>query len=332
MSIARLTRALALVAALLWALAAARPASARDLPAWFTVTAPGGWSHLDKRSEDIAGNLRMESQLGTSGFRADASMWASAAPPATADAAFLVTWLRTTEPMAEAGAAVRAQLDRMRAIPDTASLSPGQAALDHWQQSVDRGVVHARLSWRHLDNQTQSVVRTAILHTAEGELRQVSAECLRSVGGNDEPWQQCLRALDSLTIALPEARRQPLAAAILPDAADSDAALGTGPRTGTPLVLGVQGPGDQGLRGQDVPPIAVARPEQSGYRVWLYLVGALLVLIGVYIPFRSHVRSRTKAEEDEWEEEDSELHRVVRRAKSHGGLDSAEAKETKENQ
>lgn len=299
MTIARLPRALAPVAALLWALAAAPPALARDLPAWFTVTPPGGWSQLDRRAEDIAGNLRMESQLDTSAFRADASMWASVAPPATADAAFLVTWIRTTEPVTEAQAvvAVRAQLDRMRAIPDQASLSPGHTAVDDWQKSSHGGVVHAQLSWRHLDNQTQSVVRTVILQTSGGELRQVSAECLRGLGGKEEPWQRCLRALDSLTIALPEARRQPLVAAVSPDGDAPGAALGPAGLAGpdTPLVLNNASP----LGGKDVPPIAVARPEQSGYRVWLYLLGALLVLIGVYIPVRSHVRSRNKAEDDE---------------------------------
>jgi hypothetical protein len=215
----------------------------------------------------------------------------------------------------------------MRTIPDRASLTPDRTAFDEWKKTVDRGVAHALLAWRHLDDQTQSVLRTAIVQTAGGELYQVSAECVRSTantsgtGANDPAWQQCRRAQGSLAITLARSQRRSL------DASGQQAAPGTGVTPVDGLGAGTLRLTDPGpLDGSEVPPIAVARAEQSNYRLWLYVVGAILVLIGVYTPFRSQLRSRARADDDEWEE-DSELHRVVRRAKSHGGIDSGPAKE-----
>jgi hypothetical protein len=323
--IARLIRAMGMAAAFAWMLVAARPAAADDLPDWFTLTPPGGWTYLDERSEAITKSLRMESQLGTMSFQARASVWASAPPPSTAGAALLVSWIATTDPVADAGAAVQAQLERVRTIPDRASLTPGRTTFDEWKKTVDQGVAYAFLAWRHLDDQTESILRTAIIQTASGELRQVSAECVRSTGStgsDDQAWQRCRRAQGSLAITLGEGQRRSL------DTADQQAAPGLGVPpaaglgAGTTLRLTDPGP----LAGSEVPPIAVARAEQTNYRLWLYFVGALLVLIGVYSPFRSQLRSRARADEDQWEE-DSELHRVVRRAKSQSGIDSGAAKE-----
>jgi hypothetical protein len=317
-STTRLIRVMAIAVACLAALVTPRPAAADDLPGWFTLTPPRGWSHLDERSGEITENLRMEPQLGTAAFQVRAFVWASAPPPATADAAFLVSWITTSEPVARAGAAVEEQLEEMRNIPDRASPAPGRTTFDEWRKTVDRGVTYALLAWRHLDDQTESILRTAILQTRTGELYQVSAECVRSMGGSDRVWQRCRRALDSLTITLSLEERRAL---------DSGQA-GTGPGVPPAAALGagttLPDPGP--LRGSEVPPIAVARAEQSNYRLWLYAVGAILLLIGVYSPFRSQLRSRGKAEIDEWDE-DSELHRVVRRAKSQSGIDSGAAKE-----
>jgi hypothetical protein len=301
---------------------ATRPAAADGLPGWFTITPPGGWTRLAKRSEEITGSLRLESQLGTTSFQAHASVWASAPPPATAGVALLVSWITTSEPVADPDAAAQAQLERVRTIPDRASRSPGRTVFDEWKQSVDRGVAHALLAWRHLDDQTETLLRTVIVQTATGELHQVSAECVRSTGRDDQAWQRCRRALDSLAITLGQGQRRSL------DATGPQAAPGPGVPAAAGLGAGTTPPlTDPGpLSGSEVPPIAVARAEQSSYRLWLYVVGGLLVLIGVYSPIRSQFRARGKADDDDWEE-DSELHRVVRRAKSHGGIDSGAAKE-----
>src|SRR5688572_12928202 len=91
--------------------------------------------------------------------------------------AFYLTWLVAPR-SSDAAAAVRRAFDRLRASRNDSSPTPASTEELRWSESVVDDVAEAVFEWRHLSNETASLVRALAWVASDGTPRMVKAECV----------------------------------------------------------------------------------------------------------------------------------------------------------
>ena len=257
---------------------AASAQSAR--PAWVSAEPPKAWTELPGLSRSIGTTLAQSGAFSEEPAEAGAL---AVAQPGTG--AFYLSWVVAPKSN-DAPAAVRRAMDRLRASRNDSSPTPASTEELRWTESAADGVAEAVFEWRHLSNETASLVRALAWVAKDGTPRMVKAECvLSTIDGKTSPDVEkiCRDALATVKVTAPAAERGPLAA--LPaspppeaePAADGEQPTVSAPPPGPPGKVLYTGP----------PPPA---KEKSSSR-WFLVLGGVLLVGGLYLTMRARRRS-----------------------------------------
>lgn len=285
---------------------AAPAAAAPDDP--YRIDVPAGWNLLPDQSqrlgEILTAELASTPPVPGLAFTAQARNWRGP------DAGLVVTWLAATAPATDAPAAARALLEHMRATPTHAALDAGDTRVLSWREGAAEGTAEGHLAWQHAANGTTTLSRALVYLTAAGQPAMIRADCI--IPAIDDatlaaPRAACEAVLASLALTVPAAERAPLAA--LPPAAPAaaDTAIDPGQPSQTPARRSSDLPPAPSLRAPalDSQGILVMQPAAAEKRSpnWLYLIGAVLLIGGVYLVLRG--RRTAEAGDDDVADEDT---------------------------
>jgi hypothetical protein len=241
-------------------------------PAWVGVEPPADWHEDDTRAQAIAANERSRMAFGP-GTSVEVDSYQ--APGGTA-ALYVVTLQGL--PAEPPGLIARRQLDALQAAPRDAALEPGQTALVSWDEALEDHVAIGAIEWRHTGNETLTLARALIWADAAGAPRQVTAECAMRADAEVQVRPACEAALASLALTGETGERGPLTTEA---AASSEGRRGTA-RSGPSL----QPAGDHVSRDSAV--IAKSeRPDGDSSNRWLIILGAVALILAVYLTTRS---------------------------------------------
>jgi hypothetical protein len=273
-------------------------------PAWLRGSAPSGWREQAGLARSVGTGLRQSAPFGRAPTRAGAAAYVQ-----PGSGAFYLSWLEAEAPAPDA---VRGAFDRLRERRLASSPQARSTEELRYDERVGDGVAIAELEWRHLSNETLSVVRAFAWLTPAGAPRLAVAECVLGTGGGQVPATvdaACRGALGSVAIAVAPSERGALASlgqAREPIEAERDA-----------LEPGAVAPGPAALAsGAALDPAAVDRagraspptmgpapgepgrvlyrgpaPEPDSSRRWLVMIGAGVVIAAFYLTIRTR-RSR----------------------------------------
>jgi hypothetical protein len=201
--------------------------------------------------------------------------------------AFYLSWLYADQPVDDPAQAVRRALDKVRDSRVASSPEAGSTEELAYREQLDGGMAEIRLDWKHLSNETLTLVRAFAWTSAAGAPHLMKAECVIStVGGAAAPEVEaaCRTALDAARVALAGDQRGRLAAlppSSLAGPADSPAA--TDSARAPQDSLGPAPSGDQKVLYQGPPP----EPKRDRSSRWFILVGAALLLLALYLTQRA---------------------------------------------
>ena len=255
-------------------------------PAWLAGTPPSGWAADAALARSVGTALRQGHAFGELPGHAGA-----VAHVQRGVGAFYLAWLEADQVARLPAEAVRGALDHVR---ESRLISSPEARSTEELRYVERvagGVAGSELEWRHVSNETLSLVRGFAWVTADGKPRLGTAECVVSTEGGKAPAaveSACREALASVAVTVPDAQRGALAA--LPpsrvEAGDEERlALGAGrPPARQPGV----GPAAPGAGGRILyhGPAPAEEPRTMGR--WIAVVGAALIALAFFL----HVRAR----------------------------------------
>jgi hypothetical protein len=254
-------------------------------PAWLTGTPPAGWAPDPALARSVGTALRQGRALGELSGRAGA-----VAHVQRGVGAFYLAWMESDEVARLPAEAVRRALDRVRESRLVSSPEARSTEEVRYDERVADGVAGSALEWRHLSNETLSLVRGFAWVTADAKPRVGTAECVISTEHGRAPApveRACREALASVAVTVPPAQRGALAA--LPPSrvqAEERLALGAGaPAAGQPPAMGPAAPGAGGpilYRGH------APAEEPRGMGRWIVVLGAVLIALAYYL----HVRAR----------------------------------------
>ena len=287
------------------------PVGSAAQPAGLTATPPPGWTEMPGLAKSVATALEQSGSFGALRGRAGARAWAR---PGTG--AFYLSWLVAGRPAEPPEAAVRRAFDRLREARVAASPQARSTEELRYADGVDDGVAEAHLEWRHLSNETMSLVRALAWVSPAGVPTLAKAECVIGAPGGTAPpavVARCRTALASLSLSLslPAGSRGSLSALAPstppaeqrfavdapPGGADSVDGQGHGGASG-PATLGAVPTGAEGhvlYRGP------APRQHARGMSGWLIAIGVGILLIAVLVTVRSRVRRDLEREPDDGE-------------------------------
>jgi hypothetical protein len=300
---------LALAAAVGLPLAVRAQAVERGLaprPAWLEGAPPDGWAEMAGLARTIATGLLQSAPFGALPGQAGA-----AAHVERGAGAFYLSWLEAERAGPAAAGAVRGALDRLRENRMVSSPEASSTEELRYAEEMADGLVEIELEWRHLSNESLSLMRGFAWLSSDGKPRLAVAECV--VGTRDGAAapaveKSCRDALASVAVVVPPAQRGALTA-LPPGRAGAGAerfALGGGePATGAaadpatsrpgsprPPAVGPAGPGGRVLyRGPDA-------PDKDSTSEWFILLGAGLVIAALTITVRAR-RAQTAGRGDD---------------------------------
>jgi hypothetical protein len=240
--------ALTIAALAALSVAASAPGGRRiDLPeAGASFTPPSGWTEDPGLARSVGRAFATEAELvGARGQKLRTGERAWTSPESTAGKGVLhVQWIVATRTTAAADipALVRAELDDTRERPRFTTIPRGSFELVAWNEAVDGAVAWGQLEFRHLDNETRTLVRRTLFVDALAHLHELRVECVMTDG------EAAKRAGDAL------APRTGCEAAMAGLHVDGQASL---------LALG-DVPGQGGIRvtgGENLPPEEDDRPD-----------------------------------------------------------------------
>jgi hypothetical protein len=278
----------AVLVALLWALAAAGGADRR-----VEAQVPAGFEARPEHGAAIAAGLQGAEQFGGLPFAAGAEAYVDEAQ----GAALYLSWIVTSAKPDDDAAAVRAQLDRLRAAPREAAVGAGAVEIVSWDEEATDGLVDARLTWRHLRNETVTLSRSLLYLDAAGHPAQVTAECVVRAESVAVVGEACDQALASLSVGAAE---RTALGPLPPARADQPPA-----RPAPPPPSGVasrQPPSLQpAAEAADGPGVIYMAPtkERSRDHRWLFLAGGVLLVIAFLYTGRGRRDERDSDEGDE---------------------------------
>ena len=267
-------------------LGAAGPAAAQSArPGWVTAEPPKAWTELPGLSRSIATTLAQSGAFGDQPGEAGAQ---AVAQPGTG--AFYLSWLVAPK-VGDAAASVRRAFDHVRASRSDSSPTAASTEELRWSESIADGVAEAVFEWRHLSNETVSLVRAlAWVHT-DGTPRMVKAECvLGTIDGKTSPDVEklCRAALATVKVTAPAGERAPLDA--LPSSPPPDPVIEAGGVVSDQPTIGAPPSGPPGKVLYTGPPPA---EEESSSR-WFLILGGLLLVAGFFLTVRARRRSAAK--------------------------------------
>ena len=255
----------------LCAAAASATAQSQSRPDYVVGSAPEGWQLMAGLGSKVATNL---SQARVYGGEATATTVAHADP---GTGAFYLSWLASSEAVAEPSVAVRGALDWARQSAQVDG-PDGETAIElSYDEAVEGNLAMSSHTFRQPASETETMARTFAWVDGEGIGRLVRAECVISAGGDETEAarQACRTALSSVDVsprpadAAAIALAQPVAAGASEEAtADQTAPTTTAP--GASL-----GPAPEGQ-----PRVLYQGPEAAGERSvakWLIIGGALIL-------------------------------------------------------
>jgi hypothetical protein len=257
-------------------------------PPWIAAEPPAAWTELPGLSRSIATTMAQSGAFGDQ--PGDAGALAVAQP---GTGAFYLSWL--VAPRTEdAAAAVRRAFDQLRASRSESSPMASSTEEVRWSESVKDSAAEAVFEWRHLSNETASLVRAIAWVAVDGTPRMVKAECvLSTIDGKTSPDVEkiCRDALATVKVTAAAGERAPLAA--LPaSAAPEPQALADVPDGEQPTVSTAPA-GPPGKVLYTGPPPA---QEEKGSK-WFLVLGGLLLVGGLFLSMRARQRSAAKSEE-----------------------------------
>jgi hypothetical protein len=264
---------------------APQPVLARP-PAWLEGSAPTGWTQDARLAGSVGTALLQSSPFGQVSTKAGAVAYVNAGV-----AAFYLSWLEATDAAPKPADALRGALDQLRESRLASSSEPSSTEELRYDERVAGRTATAELEWRHLPNQTLSLVRGFAWATTDGKPRLGVAECVVGTTTGKAPpdvEKACRQALASVAVAAPPAEQSAIAAlpATRVGAADNDPAPQQGERAGgtEPPTIG-PAPAKPGVLYRGPEPVE----ERSAAR-WIILFGAALLVAALLLNMRANRR------------------------------------------
>jgi len=262
-------------------------------PAWVKATAPKGWNELPSLAKGVSTTLEQSRSFGELRARAGAQAFAQ---PGTG--AFYVSWLVAEQPAPDAVQALRGAFDAVR--QSRVASSPEASATEElkYAESASDNMAEASLEWRHLSNETMSLVRAFAWVSPQGAPRLLKGECVVSTTDGKAPpavESACREALTALSAAVPAAERGPLAAlpagapAVAPttdEIVPSEPGAETDQAKPAPDTVGAAPDGKQKVLYTGPPPAA----KGDSMSKWFVILGGALLVVGLYLTYRARSR------------------------------------------
>ncbi|HTE50537.1 MAG TPA: hypothetical protein VK698_06700 [Kofleriaceae bacterium] len=285
-------------------------ASASPRPAWLAGSPPAGWSEIASLSRSVGISFRQSAPFGDLPGRAGALAHAERGV-----GAFYLSWMEADQAAPGGAEAIRGAFDRLRAGRAVSSPEASSTEEIRYAERVDAGIAVADLEWRHVSNETLSLVRAFAWLSADGKPRLAAAECVVSTTDGKPPpavEKTCRDALGSVSIAGPAAGRAALTA-LPPGRAEgggerlavgeSGAAAAAGEPPGTAGRSSPQatvGPVSPGANGRVLYRGPGSSSEEGSSSRWLITLGALLVVVALYLVVRARrVQQIARASDDD---------------------------------
>lgn len=265
-------------------------------PAWVKASPPKGWNELPGLARSVATTLEQSRSFGDLRGRAGAQAFAQ---PGTG--AFYVSWLVADQPAPDAVQALRSALDAVR--QSRVASSPEASATEElkYTESVNDNLADSSLEWRHLSNETMSLVRALAWVSPQGAPRLLKGECVVSTTDGKAPPavdSACREALAALSAQVPPAERGALGA--LPAAAPatapaSEEIVPSDPNAGSPAAdekaapdtVGAAPEGKQKVLYTGPPPA----PKGDSMSRWFVILGGALLAAGLFLTYRARRRA-----------------------------------------
>jgi len=213
--------------------------------------------------------------------------------------AFYVSWLVAEQPAPDAVQALRGAFDAVR--QSRVASSPEASATEElkYAESASDNMAEASLEWRHLSNETMSLVRAFAWVSPQGAPRLLKGECVVSTTDGKAPpavESACHEALAALSAAVPKGERGALGAlpaAAAPTAPASEEVVPPSeevvPPDGekpAPDTVGAAPEGKQKVLYTGPPPA----PKGDSMSKWFVILGGALLVAGLYLTYRARTR------------------------------------------
>ena len=291
----RFSAAAALVATLLpaaTALGQAKGPLAR--PGWAKATPPNGWNQLPGLAKSVAITLEQSSSFGEVRGRAGAQAFAE---PGTG--AFYLSWLVADKPAPDKAAALRSALDAVRHSRIASSPDAKSTEEIAYTEVLNENLAEAALEWRHVSNETLSMVRAFVWVSPTGAPRLLKGECVVSTTDGKAPpavEAACRQALAALSADVPPGERGVIgdlpAGTAAPAPGPDEVVPAQPPAEGTPGAtppsdtIGTPPTGDQKVLYTGPP----AEPKSDSMSKWFLVLGGALLLAGLFLTWRARQR------------------------------------------
>lgn len=268
-------------------------APAANRPPWLAGAPPAGWVENPALSRSVATALRQARPFGELPSRSRAIAYVQ---PGVG--AFYLAWLVVDAPAPDGTAAVRGALDHLRESRVLSSPQANSTEELAYSEELADGMARARLEWRHVSNETLSLVASAVWLSADGKPRLASAECVASTSDGKTPAavdKACRDAVATFAVAVPPAERGALAnlpagKPVAEPEPEPPAKISDRP---SPPSMGPARPGAGDHVLYTGPPAA----EREGANRWLVMLGVGLLAAAAYLTLRARRRSESKAPE-----------------------------------
>jgi hypothetical protein len=277
--------------------ALASPAAANKIDRGFSFDAPRGLAYNAELSKQLADALAGKShydgaktELGVDAYVAEDG-WA-----------LYVTWIFATETIDAPALKVRRAFDAIRQSPVDPTAKVQSTEMVSWRENVTDELATGELEWRHISNETVTMVKSSMWLRPPGWLRQVRAECVMPAPRADELRARCGDAFARLKI---HDQRTPLGA--IPSAGELRVRP---PGDDGDMLLVVEGGVDAGaeraqpsMRAPTEGGVMYRQPETSGSEggrdnTILYLGGAILLVVAIYMAMRGRGDAAPQEDDD----------------------------------
>jgi len=268
-------------------------------PSWARATPPKGWNELPGLAKSVSLTLEQSHPFGELRGRAGAQAFAD---PGTG--AFYLSWLVADKPATDKVEVLRSALDSVRHSRVASSPDARSTEELKYSESVKENMAEAVLEWRHISNETMSLVRAFAWVSPAGAPHLLKGECVVSTTDGKAPpavEAACREALAAMTADVPAAERGALgdlpAGAAAPPPSDEIAPVEPGaaaPPGGQPSGAGTVGaapPGDQKVLYAGPP----AAPKGDSMNKWFVALGGLLLAAGLFLTWRARRRGTSPA-------------------------------------
>src|SRR5262245_15998114 len=123
-------------------------------PDWLAGTPPAGWSERPGLARSVGTGLLQSAPFGDLGGRGGALAFVE-----RGTGAFYLSWLESDRPAPAPVEAVRGALDRLRESRLVSGPDARSTEELRYDEGMQENLAEARLDWRHLSNETLSLVR-----------------------------------------------------------------------------------------------------------------------------------------------------------------------------